>query len=75
MNYSFLHYKLDLKKVIRELLDNAEKLTEIRERVSKLRNIVERTDDADEDLVLIELEDVKKVKSIEESNSNDGFTP
>lgn len=64
-----------MKKVIRELLDNAEKLTEIRERVSKLRNIVERTDDADEDLVLIELEDVKQAKSIEESNSNDGSTP
>lgn len=57
------------------MLDNAEKLTEIRERVSKLRKIVEKTDDADEDLVLIELEDVKQAKSIEESNTHDGSTP
>ncbi|KAL4508441.1 hypothetical protein ABPG72_003745 [Tetrahymena utriculariae] len=48
-----------LKKVIRHLLDNAEKLTEMKERVSKLRHLIEKDDDEDDDLVLIELEDVK----------------
>lgn len=49
-----------MRNLIRNLLDNAENLAEIKERVSKLRNIVEKTDDDDNDLVLIELEDVNK---------------
>lgn len=51
------------------MLDNAEKLTEIKERVSKLRKIVERTDEADDDLVLIELEDAKQAQTTGETNS------
>lgn len=53
---------LELRKMIRDILDNAENLVKMPEKIEEMRDVVELEDESDDELVIIQLEGEAKDK-------------